>query len=247
MSFHTIHNEPEKDGTKLDKLVNKICFKFLRTVPVALYKEMIEKINLFYGVDSTVFVRNGIDLSRFENRDRNKVRSELRIPEDAFVAGHIGRFSQQKNHDFLMDIFYEIVEKEENAYLLLVGDGPLRSEVEAKADQLKLRDRVKFLGLRSDVPDVLATLDSFIFPSLYEGLSVTLVEAQAAGVRCIISDTINRNSLLTDDIVMVGLKESPKVWANVVLNRSIMGKAYDCLDKYRIEKVMDDLYNLYIN
>jgi glycosyltransferase involved in cell wall biosynthesis len=139
-------------------------------------------------------LKNGIepDNFRFSSVLRNEVREEFNLNHSAFVIGHIGRFNLQKNHTFLLDIFSEVAKVNSNAFLLLVGDGILRKEMQNKVKKLKLEKRVIFAGVRSDIPRLLQGIDLFLFPSLHEGLPVTLIEAQGAAVPCIISDVISK-------------------------------------------------------
>ncbi|MGE6538050.1 glycosyltransferase family 1 protein [Bacillus luti] len=145
--------------------------------------------------NATKILKNGIECDEFTfNPDiREQVRKELNLHGDVFVIGHVGRFAYPKNHTFLIDIFAQLIECRPNSILLLVGDGPLRLEMEKKVEKLKLTDKVKFLGIRGDINRLLQALDTFIFPSIYEGLPVTLIEAQGAGLPCIISDTITQD------------------------------------------------------
>ncbi|MBD8071104.1 glycosyltransferase family 1 protein [Bacillus sp. PS06] len=116
-------------------------------------------------------------------------RKELGI-DNQLVIGHVGRFTKQKNHKFIVGLFSEFLKKEPNSILLLCGDGVLRKEIEKKVNELNIQDNVKFLGVRSDINYLLQAFDIFIFPSLYEGLGVVLIEAQAAGLPCLISEEI---------------------------------------------------------
>ena len=139
------------------------------------------------------------------------------IAEDAFVVGHVGRFCPVKNHAFLLDVFDQLRQENERAVLLLVGDGELRSSMEEKAKTMGLEDYVLFTGVRSDVCDLMQAMDVFVFPSLYEGLPVSLVEAQAAGLPCVISDGVPEACMLTDLVQRVALEESARQWTERIL------------------------------
>lgn len=142
---------------------------------------------------SSTILKNGIELNKFafSQAIRDHVRTDLRIEINTLAIGHIGRFNHQKNHIFLIDIFNELLKTVPNAVLILVGVGPLRSSIEEKVKGLNIENKVQFLGSRSDVEFLLQAFDLFVFPSLHEGLPVTLVEAQASGLPCIISDNIS--------------------------------------------------------
>lgn len=164
-------------------------------------------------------INNGIETEKFVFNEeiRVKMREELGIKDSTIVVGHVGRFSYPKNHDFLIDIFKKVNEKNRNTLLLLVGDGNLREAIERKVEYLGLSNRVIFAGIRSDVADVLQAMDIFVFPSLYEGLPVTLVEAQASGLPCVISDNITKQVQITDLIHPVSLERSPEYWSKKIL------------------------------
>ena len=164
----------------------------------------------------------GIDLSRFEIEvNAEKVRRSLGIPPDALVIGHVGRFSEQKNHVFLVDIAREVVRMESRSFFLLVGDGPLRPAIEQKVRNYGLAKHFVFAGLRSDVSTLMkGAMDVLLLPSLYEGLPVTLLEAQAAGLKCIISDVISIEADVVPNLVVrESVKSSAAQWAEQLLGQ----------------------------
>ncbi|MFT4412589.1 glycosyltransferase family 1 protein [Fredinandcohnia humi] len=136
-------------------------------------------------------LNNGIEpeLFMYSPEVRNNKREELGI-RDQLVIGHVGRFTKQKNHHFLIEIFAQFVKRRPNSILLLCGEGVLKKEIENRVKELDIQDKVMFLGVRNDVHQLLQVFDIFLFPSLHEGLPVTLIEAQAAGIPCVISDEI---------------------------------------------------------
>ena len=175
-----------------------------------------------FGSNKFQILNNAIDTEKFRYNELTRIekRKELCFSESAFLVGHVGRFMEQKNHIFLLDIFSELCKMDKDARLLLVGDGPLRSEIEERARHLQIVDRVIFAGVRSDVAELMQAMDLFLFPSKFEGLPVTLVEAQTAGLPCVISDMIPEDSVVTDDLVTVeSLRSSPREWALQVLRR----------------------------
>ncbi len=158
----------------------------------------------------------GIDLSRFAGPvDKSAVRRELGIAQEALVVGHVGRFSAEKNHAFIVEIARELIQREPRTMFLMVGDGPLRPLIEAMVVGYSLRDRFVFTGVRSDVPILMkGAMDAFLFPSLREGLPITLLEAQAAGLKCVISDRISTESDLVHRLIhRESVQNSAAAWA----------------------------------
>ncbi len=148
-----------------------------------------------------------------------EMRQKLGL-EDELIVGHVGRFNPQKNHLFLLDIFAALLKKEPNAVLLLVGGGEDMPKMQVKTHALGIAEHVRFLGVRSDVADLLQAMDVFVFPSLYEGLPVTMVEAQAAGLPCLISDKVPPECILTDSLVdVLSLSANPEIWAAKILEK----------------------------
>lgn len=174
---------------------------------------------LFGTMKNATVINNGImlDSYSFDISKREKIRFDLGIDRDKFVIGHIGRFNFQKNHSFLIDIFEQIYNLNKNSLLLLVGCGEMQAEIRQKVRDKGLNECVRFLNVRNDISDLLCGFDVFLFPSLFEGLSVVLIEAQASGLPCIISDTNSKEILLTDDVHMLSLCDDVSVWANMIL------------------------------
>ena len=166
-------------------------------------------------------INNAIDVTTY-TYDTNKhveLRRQLGLA-DELVIGHVGRFNPQKNHPFLMDIFAAVLKKESNAVLLLVGGGEDMPKIQAKAQTLGIAEHVRFLGIPRDVAGLMQAMDVFVFPSLYEGLPVTMVEAQAAGLPCIISDKVPPECILTEGLVdIMLLSASPEAWAAKILKK----------------------------
>lgn len=161
----------------------------------------------------------GIDLSRFDGPiDKNAVRRALGITQEALVVGHVGRFSAEKNHAFIVDIARELVRILPRMMFLLIGDGPLRSSIEEKVAGYSLQDHFVFTGVRDDVPTLMrGAMDAFLFPSLREGLPITLLEAQAAGLKCVISDRISAESDLVPGLIhRESVQNSAAAWARQV-------------------------------
>lgn len=170
-------------------------------------------------------MNNAIDANAysFSPSTRAYMRAQLGVDGNAYVIGHVGRFSPPKNHNRLLDIFAEIYRRNNHATLLLVGDDKceLGEKIHQKVQNLDLENNVIFTGVRNDVSELLQAMDVFVFPSNYEGLPVTLVEAQAAGLPCYISDRIPSDCILTDLVKTVPLSASPAIWADNILSQRL--------------------------
>lgn len=200
------------------------------------YGQKVVNSDRFAILKNAIFTESFI----YSNVIRKKLRKQLNI-EDKFVLGHVGRFSPQKNHQILVDIFKAVHDKNENTVLLLVGDGELRKSMENKVEKLGLLNNVIFAGVRTDIPQLMQAMDVFIFPSLYEGLGMVAIEAQAAGLPCIVADTIPKEAYITDLIKCISLKESVDIWAEAILKydngynrrnsyKEVMDRGYDIID-----------------
>lgn len=198
----------------------------------------------------------GIDPAPFHTPVNSvAVRRELGIPEDAFVLGHVGRFDEHKNHQLIVDIAVEVAKCEPKTHLLLVGEGRLRSQIEAKVSQIGMSDRVTFTGKRSDIPRLmLGAMDVFLFPSVFEGLGLVLLEAQSAGLPCIFSDVIPEEADVVKPLVQrLSLKQPTSVWVNAVLSAYTKApgiKQTEALaileqSQFNIYKSIEDLTQIY--
>ncbi len=174
-----------------------------------------------YGNKSNTKVKiinNAINTKKFVSNHalQEKNKTELKL-NGKLIFGHIGNFTVPKNYIKLIEIFNEIHIRNPKTILLLIGDGELKTAIEKKVKDLGLQDSVRFMGIQKDIPYFLQVMDAFIMPSLYEGLPVTLIEAQAAGLKCFISDTIDKNVNITGLLDFLPLKNSPKQWAKHIL------------------------------
>lgn len=198
----------------------------------------------------------GIDLAPFDLVvDAGALRPSLGIPQHAFVVGHVGRFGPEKNHAFLIRIFQAVLERDSSAYCLLVGDGGLRAGIEQMAQDHHLKDRVIFAGVRGDVPRImLGAMDCFLLPSLYEGLGIVLIEAQAASLPCVYSDVVPEEARILPSLVQtLSLSQPPDQWAEAVLackaRRNLIPRA-EALNsvrqsRFNIEQSVQALERLY--
>lgn len=207
-----------------------------------------------YGKKSAqaIVLKNSVDskVYKFNLNARQSKRDELGLGEK-LVIGHIGRFAAQKNHEFLIDIFCCIKELRPDSVLLLVGNGSLKKKIENKVQELGLSEDVVFLGVRSDIIELLSAIDVFLFPSLYEGLPVSMIEAQANGLPCVVSNSITSESKITDCVKFLSLSSSPADWAKVVIAEGECEQRSDTYDAlvdagYDIESNVSWLEHFYI-
>lgn len=163
-------------------------------------------------------LKNAIDAERFTFNKQTRVekRKEYNV-DDKFVIGHVGRFNTPKNHEFLINTFKLIYEKNSRAILMLVGDGELREKVQQRVDELGITNQVIFTGARSDIADLLQAMDVFLFPSLYEGLGIAVIEAQASGLPCIVSNMVPSEAIVTEHVNKMTLSEGVDKWADKAL------------------------------
>ena len=216
------HSHNSNQDKNLKYLIKRHYMKQIPTFATDFFSCGKAAGDWMFGGHSYQILANAIDTAqyRFAPETRRAVRQELRL-EDCCVLGHVGRFHPQKNHSFLLEVFSECLRLNPNARLLLVGGGEGRSEIEAKAKELGLQDKVIFTGVRSDVNRLMQAMDVFVFPSLYEGLPVTMVEAQAAGLPCVISDRVPAECIVTSGLVTsMGVDETAAQWAQHILSRA---------------------------
>lgn len=190
-----------------------------------------------------------LDVYKFDEQKRKNIRDEFSIGEHVKVIGHIGRFSEQKNHSFLLDVFDQIHHKNPTSMLMLVGKGELEKQIKTKITALKLDDSVIFTGVRSDIPALLSSMDVFVFPSFYEGMPNTVIEAQATGLPCVISDKITKEADIMGQVKYMSLKNSIEDWAKEVLALMGTNTRIDVKDKfienhYDIESVVTEFTKL---
>lgn len=185
-------------------------------------------------------LKNAIDSQNFiaDADTRNEIRKELGL-KDKFVVGHVGRLHPQKNHDFLIDVFAEIKKKKPDAELILVATGPLEEKVKSKVVEKGLSDCVHFLGNRKDMNRIYQAMDVFVFPSLFEGLGIVAIEAQAAGVPIVCSEGLPPETDITPIYQKLLLSDGAEKWANVALEMAQNLKAHTNMQQYVIDAGFD--------
>lgn len=252
------HNMFLSKGFSAKEILRKLLRKPLRKVSTHNFACSKEAAIWLYGEDfwkngRVRIMKNAIDLERFsfQIEKRQALRKEYDL-ENAFVVGHVGRFDTQKNHSFLLKIFSEIKKQKENAVLLLVGDGTLRAQTEEQAKQMGISDSIRFMGVRNDVPDLMHIMDVFLFPSLFEGLGIALIEAQTCGLPCFTSkDVVAKESRISNLLSFLSLEDSPKHWADCVLQTDFSKERVSHVTEaakhgYDIKKSSQEMQNFYL-
>lgn len=203
-----------------------------------------------FGDNQVKVIHNAVDYGKFkfdENR-RNELRKELEL-ENKLVIGNVGRFTNQKNHTFLVDIFYEIHKKNENAVLMLVGIGEKEQEIRDKVEKLGITECVKFMGFCNNTNEFFWVMDAFLLPSLYEGLPVVGVEAQCTGLPCFMSkDVITDEVKIAENVTFIELEKSAEEWAEIILGSDLSRRdTYQELKNagYFIEQTVEELEKFY--
>lgn len=197
-----------------------------------------------------VVLPNAIRLERyaFDEKKRKTIRDSLGVKEHELLLGHIGRFAEQKNHEGLLKIFAETRKCGMDTKLVLLGDGELREKTGQLAEELGIKDQVLFAGVVANVPDYLSAMDIFLLPSLYEGLPVVCVEAQAAGLPCLISDQVTREIALTDQVWFLANGDLDS-WCDRIRKISAEGRsrnAVNGLEQYDIVRQTRNLEERYL-
>ncbi len=237
-------------GGKVSHVLAAFCRPFMRLLTDVMLAPSKEAGIWLFGNKAVKkgkvkIINNGLDTGLYEYNEKKRIdkRKELGLEEKDFVVGHVGRFNKQKNHAKLIDIFYEVLKERQSAKLLLVGDGELRSEIESKAEKLGIRDKILFLGIRDDVPDILMVMDVFVFPSLYEGMPNAVIEAQATGLPCVVADTISADVRITHCLEMVNLGTSSLYWAERI--EGIIKEHFYDDRKVMINEIVEAGYSIY--
>ena len=242
-----VRSSNSSDGTRFKVKVAHCLGRifFSKYVDVAIAPSDLAAKHTFgtkaYRNNKVNILNNALDLDvySYNENGRKRIRKEFSIAESEFVIGHVGRFEEQKNHAFLIKVFTEILKTNSNAKLLLVGTGSKEGIIKEQIIKQGIERSVVFAGVRSDMVDLFSAMDVFVLPSFYEGMPNVVIEAQAIGVPCVISDTITRSANLTGIVEYVSLSDSPIHWAEIIKaaseNEKIETKSIFIEKKYDID------------
>lgn len=246
----------EKNKGILFRMMASVCKQLSIHFATDLFACGQEAGEYLYGIrrmksSEVKIIENAIDLKYFEKDDKLnfKFRKKNNL-ENKFIVGHIGRFSQQKNHERLVNIFYQILKKQSNAFLLLIGTGELEEQIKEKVKDMGISNNVLFYGTTNNMKEVYSSIDTFILPSLFEGFPVVSIEIQAANIPAIFSSTIAKTCRVTKAIDFVDLKLSDDWWANKTLEHYYNFEKCDLkklYEKYDIKSNVIKLDSYYEN
>ena len=231
-------------GGKISKLINK-TFSFLpKIIPNVKIAPSKLAAKFVFGNSKNVYIlHNALNYNDFEFSEeiRNKIRKELKIGNKT-LYGHVGRFNVQKNHMFLLEIFQEIVKKDKDSVLVLIGEGELENDILTKIKELKLEKKVLVLGAKKNVNEYLMAFDKIIFPSFFEGMPNVIIEAQASGLPCFISNTITKEANITGLLTYIDLNKTSFEWADIIIKSKAKRKdtrKYFIKNNYMIEQIVE--------
>ncbi len=189
-----------------------------------------------FGKRDFTVLNNAINAAGFsyDEKERRMMRERFGIAQHCLVIGHVGKFYKPKNHDFLLDVFHAVHKRDADTLLLLAGDGELRRMIEEKAKRLGLWDAVIFLGMVQNARECLSAMDCFVFPSLWEGLPLALVEAQASGLKCVASAAVTEEANVTGRVVYMPKEADAESWAREILKRRVYDRAGECRENQKL-------------
>jgi len=224
------HNSNQYNSNVFKKILNYVGRCYINKITTAKFACSDKAATWMFGKkvsnsNAYKLINNGLEVSKYDYNlaVRAKMRKKLDVVSNQLVVGHVGRFVEQKNHEFLLEIFKKVLNKKPNAVLILIGVGELEARIKLRAKELGILTHIKFLGEKNNVNEYMQAMDVFLLPSLYEGLPVVGIEAQATGLHGVFSSTISQEVDITGNIKFLDLSENPEVWAEEVI-RSSMAK-----------------------
>ena len=235
--------------------LHKMLFPFFKKISTKFFACGKLAGDWIFGKDNYIIIQNGISVEKFkfDSNIRDIIRDELCIKNNEILLGHVGRINKQKNQEFLLEIFERIAEKNENIKLLIIGTGPDYEKIKNKVSSSKFKNRIILYG-ESDCPEKFyMAMDMFVFPSKYEGMPVTLLEAQISGLQCIVSDVITSEVILSSRVKKVVLGENTNEWEECInkFEKVDRNSFYDnnkkTIDKFEIKNCVKLLEQNYLN
>ena len=249
---YTCHNPPQLligDNRPNEKKACEYLLKHNNLQLIALHDDMAKEINEMFNIANTKVIRNGINFSTFKDikKTKNEIREALGISDSTYVIGQVGRFAYQKNPEFTIEVFKELLKKQEDSLLLLIGRGKLEKQLRDLINQYNLNDKIRLLTHRDDVPELLKAMDVFILPSHFEGLGIVLIEAQVSSLPCVVSENIPSEAFRSKNITVLNLNDSIDLWIDALLNPKGNIKSYGDINEYDMNKEIRNLEKIYLS
>lgn len=225
---HSHSNNWLKQHGFKDKLMLKGLQAIIKYSATKLCSCSEEAANFIFGTSKVSILKNGIDINDYietEPNNRKNVLKELHLSEDTKVIGHVGRFSESKNQLFIIKVLKKLVEEDSRFVAILVGEGPLREKMEVEAEQLGLLGHIRFLGVRTDIPRLMNAFDVFLFPSLFEGFGIVMLEAQSSGTPCVAATSVPKSTDMGLGLVKyLHLNEHIDLWCEGIKTSLLIDK-----------------------
>lgn len=234
-------------GSKFNMMIHFIFRPFANLISNVKIAPSKEAGDFMFGEANYLIVNNGLDLNeyRFSVEKRKKYRKEFNVRENTMVVGHVGRFNYQKNHKFLIEIFEKYHKINDNSELWLFGKGELEQEIKQIVNEKKLTKYVKFLGVREDINYIYSAMDCYIFPSIFEGMPNTVIEAQTSGLPCVVSDAITKDCGITEYVSFVSNDQSAERWSDIVKKNSIIERENSFVSLKKNQYGIDEIVKIF--
>ena len=243
--YQTIHSDVGKIYSRKEAAEERLFKKAAGMKTICLTGSMAAEAERLFG-EKALVLRNGIDFNRYRTGAGKEYRDKFGFDENITVFGHIGRFHKVKNHELLIKAFSQVYSRNKLARLVLIGTGELMEDIKTLCGSLGCGDAVLFLGERDDVPKLLQMMDLFVFPSFFEGFPISLLEAQAAGLPCLVSDSMLKETLITGKIRRLSPEASEFEWAQAmedVSNYNYKPEHFET--EYSLDTIADQVKTLY--
>ena len=251
--FYTCHSLPQRYFNEKEEKAEYEAAKYLikhnDLQMVALQNSMREELNQMFGISNTIVLHNCVNIARFKDVKERKedIRESLNIPSTSLVIGHVGRFTYIKNHKFIVEVFKELVLKCPDSFLLLVGEGNTKKEVLDLLNAYGLSSKSLVLPARGDIPRMMKAMDVFVLPSLFEGLPIVAIEAQASGLRTIISNQVTSDIMFSENAISLDINAGPNAWVDAIVDGNIKGTAHNSIEDFDVLNVIPAVEHLYMN
>lgn len=244
--IHAHNNGIDKDFFCIKKLINFAIKKLFNDDNYILISVSEDANKFCFDNKKTIILPNCIDYNKylFNQKERNRYRKLFELSNKDIVIGHIGRFEKQKNHNFIIDVFNEILKINKNYKLILIGDGSLKNKIIKKVNKLHINDNVIFLNYRNDISKLINVFDIYLSPSLYEGFGLTILEQQVNGKYLFVSNNINQFLKISNRIVFLSLKKSSYHWAKEIINKKEVKLKIDY--KFNKNNYMEKVNKIYV-